>query len=240
MSTPVCIANAVADALGVKDVKLPLTPSRIKGLMAQAEKPPRTTRPDGQTAAAVGAATMGATRPGAKALSGTGALTVPAAPERVWQALLDPKVLARTIPGCHSLDQVSPNNYRAEVSLGVGIIKGRFTARVGLSDLDPPRAATLSGGLEGPLGVSEGSGRVRLSPHDTGTRIEYDYAVEISGRAAAVGGRMLEGATKLLINQFFQRLVSDMTGAAPDAGAARGEPAPSWWRRLLNALRLRA
>ncbi len=27
MSTPVCIANAVADALGVEDIDLPLTPA---------------------------------------------------------------------------------------------------------------------------------------------------------------------------------------------------------------------
>jgi 2-furoyl-CoA dehydrogenase large subunit len=34
MSTPVCIANAVADALGVGDIELPLTPPRILQLLA--------------------------------------------------------------------------------------------------------------------------------------------------------------------------------------------------------------
>jgi 2-furoyl-CoA dehydrogenase large subunit len=29
MSTPVCIANAVADALGVAEIGLPLTPERV-------------------------------------------------------------------------------------------------------------------------------------------------------------------------------------------------------------------
>ncbi|HEX3882759.1 MAG TPA: xanthine dehydrogenase family protein molybdopterin-binding subunit [Stellaceae bacterium] len=33
MSTPVCIANAVADALGVRDVTLPLTPARVRALI---------------------------------------------------------------------------------------------------------------------------------------------------------------------------------------------------------------
>ena len=147
--------------------------------------------------------------------------------ERVWRALLDPAVLARTIPGCHHLDEVGPNDYRAEVSLGVGVIKGRFAARVALSNLDPPRSALLSGSLSGPLGVSVGSGRVRLSPAGAGTKIDYDYTVEISGTVAAVGGRMLDGASKVLIKQFFQRLVAEMQGG----------PAPlPWWRRLLRAL----
>ena len=36
MSVPVCIANAIADALGVKDVQVPATPRRIHALMEEA------------------------------------------------------------------------------------------------------------------------------------------------------------------------------------------------------------
>jgi hypothetical protein len=42
---------------------------------------------------------------------------------------------------------------------------------------------------------------------------------------------MLDGASKVLIKQFFQRLVAEMQGG-PGAGPA---PLP-WWRRLLRAL----
>ena len=44
----------------------------------------------------------------------------------VWDTLLDPEKLAAVIPGCHSLDRVSDNSYKAEVSLGVGPVRGRF------------------------------------------------------------------------------------------------------------------
>ncbi|HIM72741.1 MAG TPA: xanthine dehydrogenase family protein molybdopterin-binding subunit, partial [Alphaproteobacteria bacterium] len=43
MSTPVCIANAVADALGVDDIELPLTPDRVAALMRDDEPPFRAT-----------------------------------------------------------------------------------------------------------------------------------------------------------------------------------------------------
>ncbi|MFZ1884614.1 MAG: molybdopterin cofactor-binding domain-containing protein [Rhodoplanes sp.] len=227
MSTPVCIANAVADALGVKDVKLPLTPARVKALMGESEKPPRVARPP------VAPVTAG---PGAKALSGSGTQTVPASPDIIWRAMLDPTVLARVIPGCHALDQTGPNEYRADVSLGVGIVKGRFTARVALTDLDPPRAATLSGGLDGSLGSTIGHGRMRLTPQGAATQIDYDYVVEISGKAAAVGGRMLDGATKVLISQFFQRFFAEIAPeAAPRPGKLR-----AWWQRLLKLLGLQS
>ena len=140
--------------------------------------------------------------------------------------------MARTIPGCHDLDRVGTDSYRADVSLGVGIVKGRFVARVALSDLDPPSAARLSGGLEGPLGVSAGTGHVRLAAHGTGTRIDYDYRIEISGKAAAVGHRMLEGATRILIEQFFRRLTSEMERGTADGTAV------SWWQRLMRTLGL--
>jgi 2-furoyl-CoA dehydrogenase large subunit len=37
MSVPACIANAIADALSVKDVQLPATPRRIHAMMAGPE-----------------------------------------------------------------------------------------------------------------------------------------------------------------------------------------------------------
>jgi hypothetical protein len=45
MSVPACIANAIADALGVQDVELPATPRRIHALIAGSEaSPPRPRR----------------------------------------------------------------------------------------------------------------------------------------------------------------------------------------------------
>ena len=38
MSTPVCVANAIADALGVDEVELPSTPRRIHAMMMQGAK----------------------------------------------------------------------------------------------------------------------------------------------------------------------------------------------------------
>jgi 2-furoyl-CoA dehydrogenase large subunit len=39
MSTPACIANAIADALTVKDVTLPMTPGRLHALLDGAAPP---------------------------------------------------------------------------------------------------------------------------------------------------------------------------------------------------------
>ncbi|MBI4969373.1 MAG: molybdopterin-dependent oxidoreductase [Rhodospirillales bacterium] len=205
MSTPVCLANAVADATGAKDLRLPLSPSKVAALIQGDEPPP----PAGQAKAAL------PPMAGGRGLVGEGSTLVPAAPEAVWQTLIDPKSLAKVIPGCHSLDLVGPNRYRAVVSLGVGAVRGRFEASVALSDLEPPKSALLSGDLLGPLGTAAGQGKVTLVPEGGGTRVSYAYQVVVTGKAASIGGRLLDGATRLVVNQFFKRLVAQTQGGAP-------------------------
>ncbi len=226
MSTPVCLANAVCDALGIDDIQLPLTPAKLSALIHGDEPAP----PEGRAPASDASPTEGGA-----ALTGAGETRVPAAPELVWETLLNPEKLAAVIPGCHKLDLVGDNRYRADVTLGVGPVKGRFVAEVALADLVPPTSATLSGGLDGPLGSSRGSGHVVLSADGEGTLVSYDYRVEISGKVASIGGRMLEGASKIVVNQFFARLCAQIEGG--DVAAAGG--GDSFWRRLLVMLGLK-
>ncbi len=231
MTTPVCIANAVSDALGVKDVQIPLTPKRVHALMAEVDEP---ARPAGA------AMPTPAVAPGGRGVSGTGSIEIAAPPQKVWDALLDPEVLRAVIPGCHALEATGENQYEAEVTLGVGPVRGRFNAKVGLSDLDPPNAATLSGGIDGPLGQASGGGRVQLTAAGEGTRIDYDYTVDVSGKAAAVGARMMKSAANIVIAQFFRRLGRQLgAGASPvSAPGATAKSTESVWRRILRALGL--
>ncbi len=221
MSTPVCLANAVCDALSIDNIVVPLTPAKISEFLHGEE-----------AAAPAGKSEQPKLEGSEAALTGEGDTFVPADPQKVWDTLLDPEALAAVIPGCHKLDLVAENEYQAEVSLGVGPVRGKFTAAVKLSDLDAPKAATVSGGLEGPLGSSVGSGRVSLEARDGGTFVQYSYRVEIGGKVAAIGGRMLEGAAKIVVGQFFERLVAQVGGKPVPASSG------SWWQKLLLALGL--
>jgi len=220
MSTPVCIANAVADALGARDLKLPLTPSQLLEFIEPDEPgPPAGTEPAEPAADALGG----------DGLTGRGEAMVRGTPAAIWAMVLDPDKLAAVIPGCHELRKVGENRYTADISLGVGVVRGRFSANVELSELVPPKSAVLSGGLSGPLGASRGQGRFVLQPDGDRTRISYEYRIGISGKVAAVGGRMLEGAARALINQFFKRLAAQIEGRP-------AQRKMSLWRRLLKLL----
>ncbi len=219
MSTPACIANAIADALGVENVQLPATPARINAMIA-GEEPARPAHiAPRQGIASSGTAT--GKQKDARQIKGSGSVQVAAPPEKVWAALLDPENLKSVIPGCHSLVVVGPNDYTAEVSLGVGMVRGKFKAAVKLSDLKPHQSGRIGGSISGPLGQSSGSGLLKLSPDGSGTRIDYDYEVSVFGKAAAVGGRMLEGAAQIVIGQFFAAFGRKLGGAPEKKSLAK-------------------
>jgi 2-furoyl-CoA dehydrogenase large subunit len=196
MSTPVCIANAVADALGLADVTLPLVPAKFAELVRGAEPPP----PAGR------AATVSA-HEGDRRLHGEGQASVKGTPEQVWAMLLDPATLQSVIPGCRRVDKLSATHFQADVTLGIGPVTGRYRANVELLDLDPPRAVTLRGLADGALGFGSGEGRITLAADSKGgTYLTYSYDAAIGGKVASIGGRLLDGAARVIIGQFFTAL----------------------------------
>ncbi|MDB5917340.1 MAG: cdhA, partial [Massilia sp.] len=232
MSTPVCIANAVADATGLADLRLPMTPSRLHALLGFDDPPPSGPRNGSATAAGKPIKPVKAPA-GGHALAMSGSVDLPATPEQVYAVLLDPDALVKVIPGCHALEQVGPNHYRADVTLGIGLVKARYAAEIRLSDLDPPHGLSLGGKGVSSLGSAEGAGQVRLEPFEGGTRLSYDYSAAVSGKVAAVGGRMLEGAAKIVLRQLFEQLGRQAGGNVGTTAA----PRTSWWRRLLRVLK---
>ena len=217
MATPVCLANAVCDALGIEEIDLPMTPTKISGLIHGDEKP--------HSKGLEAGGSKETPKKGGHALTGEGSYTVPVSRQEVWDSLIDPEKLASIIPGCHELDVVGENQYQAVLTIGAGPVKGEFRAQIELADLDEPNSAKISGGLTGPLGSSKGVGNVRLDDVDGETQVSYTYEFEITGKVAAIGGRMLDGAAKAIIKQFFQRLTSTVGGGSP-----------SLWTRLLQLL----
>ncbi|HUN40352.1 MAG TPA: molybdopterin cofactor-binding domain-containing protein [Acetobacteraceae bacterium] len=218
MSTPVCIANAVADALGLGDIQLPILPSRLAAHLFPAEKePPR------------GGSARPAPKPGERSLFGQGSARVQAPRARIWAMLMDPVRLAAIVPGAHDMRKVSDTEFRATVTLGIGPVKGVYKATINLSDIDEPNSLTLSGGAEGALGFGKGSGHVTLHEDQPNqTTLNYRYEAAIGGKVASIGGRLLDGAAKVIIGQFF-------TALAKQAGGRR----PGFFARLWQRLRSR-
>lgn len=147
-------------------------------------------------------------------LQGTQKIAAPR--DRVFQALTDPAVLQKCIPGCQELEKIGENEYKATLSAGVGPIKGVFAATVTLKDITAPSHFTLVVEGKGQPGFVKGTGTLNLSDEGDSTIIEYSGDINIGGMLASVGQRMIQATANLLAGRFFKTLESELQNGKPD------------------------
>ena len=135
-----------------------------------------------------------------------GAHDIPVPRERVWAAFLDPEVLRRAIPGCEKLDAVGDGEYKATMKVGVAAVKGTFEGKVRLFDMKPPESYRMAVDGSGGPGFIRAETQITLSDADGGTRVTYTADVQVGGLIAGVGQRMIGGVSKMMADQFFNKM----------------------------------
>ena len=121
-----------------------------------------------------------------------------------WDALTDIDVLQKAIPGVDSIEEVGPDEYSARMTVGIGIVRGKFSGRVKLSDLDEPNSYRMAVTGDGPGGWIKGSGVLSLEEETPGaTRVSVEGDTQVGGLLARVGQRMIGNASNTLMKQFF-------------------------------------
>ena len=126
---------------------------------------------------------------------------------QVWELVRDPDVLATALPGTQSLEKVSESEYKGTMNVRVGPVAGIFAGRIVISDEVPPESLTLTVEGKGAPGFATGVGHVRLSEQEGGTTLmNYDGEVQIGGKLASVGQRLIDTASRSIIGQGLESL----------------------------------
>jgi carbon monoxide dehydrogenase subunit G len=137
----------------------------------------------------------------------------------VWAELNNPERLKACIPGCEQLEMTSENEFRAIAKMKIGPVSARFKGRVMLGDFDPPNSYSISGAGEGGIaGFAKGVATVRLQESDGKTRLSYKVDVQIGGKLAQLGQRLINGATKKLADEFFMKFAKALQEIAESKG----------------------
>jgi carbon monoxide dehydrogenase subunit G len=152
----------------------------------------------------------------------SGSATLHADRAAVWQALNDPAVLVRTIPGCARLETIGPDAYKMTLTAGVASIKGVYEGQVRLSDQDEPGSFVLTADGTGTPGTVSANVRITLDEVDgSTTEVSYDADAIVGGMIGGVGQRMLTGVAKKTAAEFFGNVDDVLTGKAPVATTAQ-------------------
>lgn len=155
----------------------------------------------------------------------TGESVLHAPIDRVWEALLDPAVLVRTIPGCERLESTGDDAYSMTVTAGVAAIRGTYSGSCVLSDLDPHQSLVMK--LEGSGAPGTVGARVAVDFRDGGdgtTTIAYDADAVVGGMVGGVGQRMLSSVSRRMAGEFFGNVDAVLTGseASPEVAVPAG------------------
>ena len=137
--------------------------------------------------------------------------------EKVWEGLNDPEILKACIPGCETIERLSPTEMTAKVVLKIGPVKASFAGKVTLSDLNPPNGYTITGeGQGGVAGFAKGGAVVKLTDDGGVTVLTYDVDAQVGGKIAQIGARLIQGTATKLADQFFGKF-AESVGAPPPA-----------------------
>ena len=127
--------------------------------------------------------------------------------EQVWEIVRDPEVLATALPGTQSLEQVGENEYAGKMHVRIGPVSGVFVGKITVSDEVPPESYTLTVEGKGAPGFAQGTGQVELIEHEEGkTLMLYDGEMQVGGRIAGVGQRLIDTASRSMIGQGLESL----------------------------------
>ena len=137
--------------------------------------------------------------------------------EVVFDALADPAVLARSLPGCRRLVDQGDGRYEITIDAGVGSVRGEYTGEVTIGEAKRPEL------YEATLNASGGPGDVRatlqatLSQNDGGTDVAYRMDAQVTGAIAGVGQRVITGVSRRNANDFLKALAKELSEPTPEA-----------------------
>ncbi|RQO62481.1 carbon monoxide dehydrogenase [Paucibacter sp. KBW04] len=166
---------------------------------------------------------------------------LPCSQAQAWAALNDDAVLQSCIPGCESLERTGPDQLSVVVMAAVGPVRARFKAQLQMLDVEVPNRYTVQfDGQGGVAGFGKGRAAVSLaSLAEDRCLLSYGADVQIGGKLAQIGSRVVDGAAQKIIGEFFGRFeqaVAAPVAAEPVLETASASAAPqsrSWLTRLL-------
>ena len=128
--------------------------------------------------------------------------------QKVWDLLQDPDVLAKALPGTERLTMSGPDRYEGVMKVSVGpMTAAKFDVTVALGNKQPPERFTMQIDGKGSVGFARGTASVALQDQaDGGTAMEYTSDVQIGGRIASVGQRLIESVSRMMMRQALESL----------------------------------
>ncbi|MBI4456067.1 MAG: carbon monoxide dehydrogenase subunit G [Acidobacteria bacterium] len=130
---------------------------------------------------------------------------------RLWNLLMDPAFIKKSLPGCEELRSVEPDKYEAIMRVGVGSVKGTYRGRVEISAKDPMSSYKLQAQGSGSGSFVKGGATVRLTDQADGKVVmTLEGEAQVGGLIARVGQRLLDTVSRWMVSEFFKQIEKEI------------------------------
>lgn len=158
-------------------------------------------------------------------------LAVAAPSARVWELLLDPKVMAGCVPGMQSIDVISDTEYKALMQVKVSFLSARFRLHTRIVEQRAPSYLRAEGTGEDASVASSLKQQTELFLSDLPggqTELRMKVKVDVLGRLGAFGLGVMKTKADRMWDEFGRNLVARLeAGDGPQAETVEAEaPAP--------------
>ena len=124
--------------------------------------------------------------------------------QKVWEALNNPEILKKAIPGCEEFIKKSDTEFTATAKNKIGPFNASFTGDIELKNIDAPNSYKIIGSGNSPVGFASGEADVKLEDINNGeTNLIYTVEANVGGKIAQVGSRLIDMTAKKMADIFF-------------------------------------
>jgi len=146
--------------------------------------------------------------------------------EALYDGLHDPEILSGALPGT-LLEMTAEDRYEGEMEVSIGpVTAARFTVVVELKDKVRPERFDMHVDGKGKAGFVKGIANIVFEELDSGTLMKYRADLQVGGRVASVGQRLLDSVGKSISKQGLEAVSRSLNARlAPADGSAVAAPA---------------
>ena len=137
----------------------------------------------------------------------SGSQRVKAPRQQVFQALLDPEVLKKSVPGCDGAEFVDfPTGRQLKLTVSPSIpgLKGPYNVFLQTGEVVEPARVVLIAEPTSSIGSIKATCTIELTDEPEGTLLNYNGSAVMDGKIAATPDMIVNGAMKVALSSFFK------------------------------------
>ena len=143
--------------------------------------------------------------------------------QKVWEALNNPEILKKSIPGCEEFNKKSETEFTATATNKIGPFNATFIGDIELMDLNPPNSYKITGAGNSPVGFANGEATVTLEDFEGGTKLNYSVEANVGGKIAQIGSRLIDMTAKKMADIFFGKFSELISANTPNHEIKKSE-----------------